>query len=57
MRLSMPKDKISFEEMRKLDPVLRNLSDEELEKARENFYQFALFSLETYIESKQSKQS
>jgi len=56
MRLSMPKEKISFDEMRRIDPILRNLSDEELEKARESFYQFALFSLETYIESKQSKQ-
>lgn len=54
MRLST-ENKLSLEVLRKIDPNLINLSDEELLKIRDNLYQLGSLSLESYLESKQNK--
>lgn len=43
---------ISLEELRKIDPDLENISDEELIKIRHSLYSLGKLSLETFIEKK-----
>lgn len=55
MGISIPEKKISLEEMRESDPKLKDLSDDELDKARTYLYSLAQLALESYVDSKKSK--
>jgi len=48
---------ISLEEMREIEPALKNVSDKELIEARRVLYQLAKLSLECFIEKKTDKEA
>ncbi len=43
---------MSLEEMRKIEPALKKVTDQELEKARKLLYDLGRLSLECFMESK-----
>lgn len=46
---------ISVKKLRKIDPELKNLSDEEIMKIRDKFYELGEFMSEVWHEEKQVK--
>lgn len=49
-------NKLSLEEIRKIDPKFINTPDNELEKIKDSYYELVALALESYTDKKQSKQ-